>query len=43
MGIGGGIVCGTILPDSREVLFGCDYATIRLRRLPASIGEPKTR
>jgi serine/threonine-protein kinase len=42
-GVGGGIVCGIILPGSREVLFGCYDTTVRLWRLPDSIGGPKGR
>jgi hypothetical protein len=38
-GVGGGIVCGIILPGSREVLFGCYDSTVRLWRLPASLGK----
>ena len=40
-GVGGGIVCGIILPGDREVLFGCYDTTVRLWRLPDSVGKAK--
>ena len=40
-GVGGGISCGMILPNEREVLFACYDNTVRLWRLPAGLGSKR--
>jgi WD40 repeat protein len=35
-GVGGGIVCAALLPDTRHVVLGCYNATLQLWRLPES-------